>query len=141
MSSNAGSNTRLSNLVYEPPRNGPTLWEIGVADRVAAEFFVPDPNPSLVNHLYKSFDKLVLIYTFSMTSNINHHKLQSYGHQIYVYPTGSGNTGYGIDTQKYILIKISCTRWESVTIGEIGISLMLLGIFFLAFYVPLACYF
>ncbi|XP_057495308.1 probable rhamnogalacturonate lyase B isoform X2 [Actinidia eriantha] len=52
-----GSNTRLSNIVYEPPRNGPTLWEIGVADRVAAEFFVPDPNPSLVNHLYKSFDK------------------------------------------------------------------------------------
>ncbi|KAF7129981.1 hypothetical protein RHSIM_Rhsim10G0175600 [Rhododendron simsii] len=53
----SGSNIRLDNLVYEPPRTGPTLWEIGTPDRVAAEFFVPDPNPALENHLYDSFDK------------------------------------------------------------------------------------
>lgn len=47
--------------MYEPPRTGPTLWEIGTPDRVAAEFFVPDPNPALENHLYDSFDKLVFL--------------------------------------------------------------------------------
>lgn len=39
-------------LVYEPPRNGPTIWEIGVPDRTAAEFYVPEPNPTLMNNLY-----------------------------------------------------------------------------------------
>ncbi|KAA8546654.1 hypothetical protein F0562_003115 [Nyssa sinensis] len=45
-----GCYIRLNDLVYEPPRNGPTLWEIGIPDRTASEFYVPDPNPSLVNH-------------------------------------------------------------------------------------------
>ncbi|KAJ4836293.1 hypothetical protein Tsubulata_008025 [Turnera subulata] len=39
-------------LRYDPPRNGPTLWEIGIPDRSAAEFFVPDPRPTLVNRLF-----------------------------------------------------------------------------------------
>ncbi|CAL5368348.1 unnamed protein product [Camellia sinensis] len=52
------SNIKLNNLVYEAPRAGPTLWEIGIANRVAAEFFIPDPNPSLVNHLYNKFRAL-----------------------------------------------------------------------------------
>ncbi|CAI9758172.1 unnamed protein product [Fraxinus pennsylvanica] len=43
---------RLYNLVYDPPRNGPTLWEIGIPDWTAAEYFVPDPNPTLMNQLY-----------------------------------------------------------------------------------------
>lgn len=47
-----GSNINLGVLVYEPPRNGPTLWEIGIPDRSAAEFFVPDPYPTLANQLY-----------------------------------------------------------------------------------------
>lgn len=38
--------------MYEPPRDGPTVWEIGVPDRSAAEFYVPDPNPALMNQLY-----------------------------------------------------------------------------------------
>ncbi|KAH0695015.1 hypothetical protein KY290_023277 [Solanum tuberosum] len=42
----------LGDLVYNPPRNGPTLWEIGISDRTAAEFFVPDPLPSLTNHVF-----------------------------------------------------------------------------------------
>lgn len=47
-----GSNINLGVLVYEPPRKGPTLWEIGIPDRSAAEFFVPDPYPTLANQLY-----------------------------------------------------------------------------------------
>ena len=47
-----GCDIDLGDLVYEPPRDGPTLWEIGIPDRSAAEFFVPDPNPSYVNRLY-----------------------------------------------------------------------------------------
>ncbi|KVH92250.1 Carbohydrate-binding-like fold [Cynara cardunculus var. scolymus] len=47
-----GSRIRMGVLVYEPPRNGPTIWEIGVPDRTAAEFYVPEPNPTLMNQLY-----------------------------------------------------------------------------------------
>lgn len=47
-----GSEIRVGELVYHPPRIGPTLWEIGIPDRTAAEFFVPDPNPELANNLY-----------------------------------------------------------------------------------------
>ncbi|XVE83036.1 hypothetical protein DITRI_Ditri16bG0054600 [Diplodiscus trichospermus] len=46
-----GSVIYLDSLIYFPPRNGPTLWEIGVPDRTAAEFYVPEPYPTLVNSL------------------------------------------------------------------------------------------
>ncbi|KAJ0086597.1 hypothetical protein Patl1_08700 [Pistacia atlantica] len=48
----SGCDIDMSVLVYEPPRNGPTLWEIGIPDRSAAEFYVPDPNPKYINKLY-----------------------------------------------------------------------------------------
>ncbi|CAN6679844.1 unnamed protein product [Malus baccata var. baccata] len=47
-----GSEINLANLIYVPPRNGLTLWEIGIPDRSAAEFNVPDPNPTLMNKLF-----------------------------------------------------------------------------------------
>ncbi|CAA7022744.1 unnamed protein product [Microthlaspi erraticum] len=47
-----GSNISLGELVYEPPRDGVTLWEIGVPDRTAAEFYIPEPNPNFTNKLY-----------------------------------------------------------------------------------------
>ncbi|GAA0149778.1 lyase [Lithospermum erythrorhizon] len=47
-----GGQNSLKVLTFEPPRNGPTLWEIGIPDRTAAEFFIPDPNPGLRDHLY-----------------------------------------------------------------------------------------
>ncbi|XBH60557.1 hypothetical protein VPH35_115143 [Triticum aestivum] len=47
----------LGDLVFEPPRSGPTLWEIGVPDRSAAEFFVPDPNPRYLSKLFVARDK------------------------------------------------------------------------------------
>ncbi|EEF35155.1 lyase, putative [Ricinus communis] len=49
-----GSEIELGVLVYKPPRNGPTLWEIGIPDRTAAEFFVPDTCPTLENKLYSN---------------------------------------------------------------------------------------
>ncbi|OAY54379.2 hypothetical protein MANES_03G066613v8 [Manihot esculenta] len=47
-----GSEIKLGVLTYDPPRNGTTLWEIGIPDRTASEFYVPDANPTLVNKLY-----------------------------------------------------------------------------------------
>ncbi|KAL0324958.1 UNVERIFIED_CONTAM: hypothetical protein Sradi_5065100, partial [Sesamum radiatum] len=47
-----GCDIDVGELTYEPPRNGPTLWEIGIPDRTAAEFYIPDPNPMYINKLY-----------------------------------------------------------------------------------------
>ncbi|XP_057729379.1 rhamnogalacturonate lyase B-like isoform X1 [Arachis stenosperma] len=47
-----GNKVNVGEIVYEAPRNGPTLWEIGIPDRTAAEFYVPDPNPNYINTLY-----------------------------------------------------------------------------------------
>ncbi|XP_056851740.1 uncharacterized protein LOC130500808 [Raphanus sativus] len=47
-----GKEINVGPLVYEPPRSGPTLWEIGVPDRSAAEFNIPDPDPALITKLY-----------------------------------------------------------------------------------------
>ncbi|XVF61482.1 hypothetical protein PTKIN_Ptkin08bG0133200 [Pterospermum kingtungense] len=52
-----GNKMNLGTLIYDPPRNGPTLWEIGIPDRTAAEFFIPDPYPTLTNSLYIKGDK------------------------------------------------------------------------------------
>lgn len=47
-----GDDILLGQLYYRPPRNGPTVWEIGFPDRSAQEFYVPDPYPSLINKLF-----------------------------------------------------------------------------------------
>nr|GMD94703.1 probable rhamnogalacturonate lyase B isoform X1 [Ipomoea batatas] len=47
----AGCEIDVGDLVYNPPRNGPTLWEIGCPDRTAAEFFIPEPDPMYINKL------------------------------------------------------------------------------------------
>lgn len=47
-----GKEINVGPLVYQPPRSGPTLWEIGVPDRTAAEFNIPDPDPALLTKLY-----------------------------------------------------------------------------------------
>ncbi|XP_060185880.1 uncharacterized protein LOC132615317 [Lycium barbarum] len=47
-----GKETHLGQIIFEAPRSAPTLWEIGFPDRTAAEFFIPDPLPSLQNYLY-----------------------------------------------------------------------------------------
>lgn len=48
----SASDVDIGELMYEPPRSGPTLWEIGIPDRSAAEFYVPDPDPQYINKLY-----------------------------------------------------------------------------------------
>lgn len=48
----SASDVDIGELVYEPLRSGPTLWEIGIPDRSAAEFYVPDPDPQYINKLY-----------------------------------------------------------------------------------------
>ncbi|CAL0313195.1 unnamed protein product [Lupinus luteus] len=47
----------FKDFVYNLPRNGPTLWEIGIPDRSAAEFYVPDCYPNLMNKLYQGQPK------------------------------------------------------------------------------------
>lgn len=49
-----GCDMDIGDIVYEPPRDGPTLWEIGFPDRSAAEFYVPDPNPKYINRVLLS---------------------------------------------------------------------------------------
>ncbi|KDP41509.1 hypothetical protein JCGZ_15916 [Jatropha curcas] len=52
-----GSNIDVDDLLYEPPRNGSTIWEIGIPDRSANEFYIPDSNPKYVNKLYLNHDR------------------------------------------------------------------------------------
>ncbi|KAG5080959.1 hypothetical protein AAZX31_02G202200 [Glycine max] len=47
-----GCEINLGDIIFEPPRDGPTLWEIGIPDRSAAGFYVPDPNPKYINKLF-----------------------------------------------------------------------------------------
>eukprot|EP00252_Welwitschia_mirabilis_P026686 TRINITY_DN8830_c0_g1_i1.p1 TRINITY_DN8830_c0_g1~~TRINITY_DN8830_c0_g1_i1.p1 ORF type:complete len:644 (+),score=75.58 TRINITY_DN8830_c0_g1_i1:259-2190(+) len=47
-----GCNIDIGVLIYAPPRDGPTIWEIGIPDRTAGKFFIPDPNPSYINRLF-----------------------------------------------------------------------------------------
>ena len=64
----AGSYVEMGDLVYEPPRDGPTLWEIGIPDRSAAEFYVPDPNPEYINKLFVNHpDRLAHLIAFVFT--------------------------------------------------------------------------
>ena len=63
MTCKAGCEIDMGVLVYEPPRHGPTLWEIGIPDRSAAEFYIPDPNPKYQNKLFVNHpDRLALLY-------------------------------------------------------------------------------
>ncbi|KAJ8762543.1 hypothetical protein K2173_007982 [Erythroxylum novogranatense] len=53
----SGSVINVGEIVYVPPRNGPTIWEIGIPDRTAVEFYIPAPNPHYINKLYLHFDR------------------------------------------------------------------------------------
>ncbi|CAL4902470.1 unnamed protein product [Urochloa decumbens] len=53
----AGGAVDAGDLVFEPPRSGPTLWEIGVADRSAVEFYVPDADPRYASKLFLTKDR------------------------------------------------------------------------------------
>ena len=64
----------MGDLVYEPPRDGPTLWEIGIPDRSAEEFYIPAPNPKYINKLYVNHpDRLAMLFLLGIEflSNLN----------------------------------------------------------------------
>ncbi|KAL8047045.1 hypothetical protein ABFX02_08G212900 [Erythranthe guttata] len=48
-----GSKIEATDVVFVAPRNGPTLWEIGIPDRSAAEFFIPNTDSRFKIHQYK----------------------------------------------------------------------------------------
>ncbi|TVU40623.1 hypothetical protein EJB05_14092, partial [Eragrostis curvula] len=48
----------IGDLLFEPPRSGPTLWEIGVPDRTVAEFYIPDPDPKYLSKLFVTKDRV-----------------------------------------------------------------------------------
>ncbi|XWS25412.1 hypothetical protein CRYUN_Cryun27aG0066000 [Craigia yunnanensis] len=58
----SGYDIYMGDLVYEPPRDGPTLWEIGIPDHTAAEFYVPDSNPTYINKLYVNHPERYRLY-------------------------------------------------------------------------------
>lgn len=67
-----GSSVIVKNVVFDPPRNGATLWEIGIPDRSAAEFFIPDPNPRFKIHPYKlPVEKLDSIFSHTTSFVFN----------------------------------------------------------------------
>ncbi|CAN1285746.1 hypothetical protein LINPERPRIM_LOCUS19099, partial [Linum perenne] len=47
-----GYDIKLGLVTFKPPRNGPTVWDIGIPDRSANEFFVPDVDPKYVNKFW-----------------------------------------------------------------------------------------
>ncbi|RLN29135.1 rhamnogalacturonate lyase-like isoform X1 [Panicum miliaceum] len=65
----------LGELVFSPPRSGPTLWEIGVPDRTAAEFFVPDVDPRFANRLFLTRTTLIDLFA----DLISLHRYRQYG--------------------------------------------------------------
>ncbi|XP_050207274.1 rhamnogalacturonate lyase B-like [Mercurialis annua] len=82
-----GEYIKLGALNFQPPRNGPTLWEIGIPDRSAAEFFIPDPEPQFINKLYL---------------NTTHDKFRQYGlWQRYTDLYPKGDLVYDVATSKY----------------------------------------
>ncbi|GAB4847199.1 hypothetical protein Ancab_026209 [Ancistrocladus abbreviatus] len=53
----AGCHISLGNLIFKPSRNGPTLWQIGIPDRTAAEFYVPKPDPKYENTVFSNSNR------------------------------------------------------------------------------------
>lgn len=56
---NLGCKKNVGNVVFKAPRDGATLWEIGIPDRSAAEFFIPGQEPKYKIHKYnaRGFEK------------------------------------------------------------------------------------
>ncbi|KAG8474877.1 hypothetical protein CXB51_031612 [Gossypium anomalum] len=85
MSDQGRNKINLGTLIYDPPRNGPTLWEIGIPDRTAAEFFIPEPNPTFVNSILNhDADKFRQYGLWDLYSDI-------YGHGDLVFTVGVSN--------------------------------------------------
>ncbi|KAG8491902.1 hypothetical protein CXB51_015209 [Gossypium anomalum] len=92
-----GSEIEVGDLVYEPPRNGPTLWEIGIPDRSAAEFYVPNPNPKYINKVYVNHPDRFRQY------GLWERYAELYPNEDLVYTVGTSDykKDWKIDTNKY----------------------------------------
>lgn len=75
---NTDCNIEMGDVIYEPPRDGPTLWEIGIPDRSAAEFYVPDPDPKYINRLFVNHDDR-LVVLFAILKSLLSAKLEFLG--------------------------------------------------------------
>jgi hypothetical protein len=100
-------------FVFEPQRLGPTLWEIGVPDRTAAEFYIPDPDPMYINSLFvnvgRSGSQACILWVENITFG--------YGAlpEIALMLTGIGSTVCGRDT-----LPCSCKMiWSSLLVKAI----------------------
>lgn len=134
-----GVDMDVGSLVYEPPRDGPTLWEIGIPDRTAAEFYVPDPNPKYINKLYVNHPQKYARSTYICSLDYDYANLEFklqvlqslYGiiHMIVNHNlAGLGNMDCGKDTQICILILTWFTLLASMTTEKIGFLLKLPGL-------------
>ncbi|KAM3237643.1 hypothetical protein P3S67_012051 [Capsicum chacoense] len=86
-----GCNIDVDEIVYQPPRDGPTLWEIGIPDRTAAEFFVPEPNPKFINKLFVNHpDRLFNAFMFRQYG-LWHRYSELYPMDDLVYVTGESD--------------------------------------------------
>ncbi|CAL1367707.1 unnamed protein product [Linum trigynum] len=47
-----GNEINLGQVMFKPPRNGPTVWELGIPNRSAKEFFIPNPDPKALNKFW-----------------------------------------------------------------------------------------
>lgn len=115
----AGLDVSLWDLIYEPPRNGPTLWEIGVPDRSAAEFYVPDPNPLYINELYDnhpdrfcSFFLRKLRFLHFTRASIRVKSIAHSDSDPFISRPGSGSMDCGRGMPSYIPTEIWCITWE-----------------------------
>ncbi|XP_047256560.1 probable rhamnogalacturonate lyase B [Capsicum annuum] len=107
-----GSSERVETLIYDAPRNGPTLWEIGIPDRTAAEFFIPDAQPRLLNQLYVAnqqerfrqyglWDRYTEIYTDDLVFTVGSSRYQTdwfFAHLNRYFYNDDGNKTYAPTT-------------------------------------------
>lgn len=54
----------IGDLVYEPPIDGPILWEIGILDPPFVVFVVPDQKPNYISYLYVIHPAMFTHYGF-----------------------------------------------------------------------------
>ncbi|BBN12848.1 rhamnogalacturonan endolyase [Marchantia polymorpha subsp. ruderalis] len=105
----AGEEISLGTLTYEPPRFGPTSWEIGTPSRTAAEFYIPDPNPKYPNSLYVDTEKWRNYGLWARYSEI-------YPSQDLVYTVGTSDYKkdwyFAHNTRRHSDGTYTATRWQ-----------------------------
>ncbi|KAL6221702.1 hypothetical protein ACLB2K_005097 [Fragaria x ananassa] len=112
------SKIELASITYKPPRIGPTLWEIGIPDRSAAEFYIPDPYPTLMNKLYKG-SELDKFRQYGLWSRY----YELYPHKDLIYNVGANN--YGDD---WFYAQVTRSVGNGRYVGRYGLNLTMWSI-------------